>query len=36
VQEHGGRIEVNSKVGQGTTFSVLLPVGGARSQALAA
>jgi signal transduction histidine kinase len=26
VQEHGGRIEVKSKVGQGTTFSVFLPV----------
>jgi len=26
VQEHGGRIEVKSKVGMGTTFSVFLPV----------
>jgi signal transduction histidine kinase len=26
VQEHGGRIEVKSKVGAGTTFSVFLPV----------
>ena len=36
VQEHGGRIEVKSKVGRGTTFSVLLPVKGAQAQALAA
>jgi len=36
VQEHGGRIEVKSKVGQGTTFSVFLPVKGTPSQAMAA
>ena len=36
VQEHAGRIEVRSKVGQGTTFSVLLPVKAAQPQALAA
>jgi signal transduction histidine kinase len=36
VQQHGGRIEVRSKVGQGTTFSVLLPVKAAQPQALAA
>ena len=26
VREHGGRIEVKSKVGQGTTFIILLPI----------
>jgi two-component system, NtrC family, sensor kinase len=36
VQEHGGRIEVKSKVGKGTMFSVLLPVKAAQPQALAA
>jgi two-component system, NtrC family, sensor kinase len=36
VQEHGGRIEVKSKVGQGTTFSVFLPVKAVQPQALAA
>ena len=36
VQEHGGRIEVKSKVGKGTVFSVLLPVKAAQPQALAA
>ena len=36
VQEHGGRIEVKSKVGQGTTFSVFLPVKAAQPQPLAA
>jgi signal transduction histidine kinase len=32
VQEHGGRIEVKSKVGQGTTFSVFLPVKAPQTQ----
>jgi two-component system, NtrC family, sensor kinase len=36
VQQHGGRIEVKSKVGQGTTFSVFLPVKAPQSQAMAA
>jgi two-component system, NtrC family, sensor kinase len=36
IQEHGGRIEVKSSVGRGTTFSVFLPVKAAQSQALAA
>jgi signal transduction histidine kinase len=36
VQEHGGRIEVKSKVGMGTLFSVFLPIKAAQSQALAA
>jgi two-component system NtrC family sensor kinase len=36
VQEHGGRIEVRSKVGQGTMFSVYLPTKATRPQALAA
>jgi signal transduction histidine kinase len=36
IQEHGGRIEVKSKVGQGTTFSVFLPVKAVQRQALAA
>jgi len=36
VQEHGGRIEVKSKVGQGTIFSVFLPVKAVQPQAMAA
>jgi signal transduction histidine kinase len=36
VQEHGGRIEVKSSVGRGTTFSVFLPVKAVQPQALAA
>jgi two-component system NtrC family sensor kinase len=35
IQEHGGRIDVKSRVGQGTTFSVLLPARAA-PQAMAA
>ena len=33
VQEHGGRIEVESRLGEGTTFSMRLPY---RVQGLAA
>jgi len=36
VQEHGGRIEVHSKVGKGTTFTVYLPVKAIQPQAMAA
>jgi len=36
VQEHAGRIEVHSKVGKGTTFTVFLPVKAMQPQAIAA
>ena len=36
VHEHGGRIEVRSKVGQGTMFSVYLPTKATQPQALSA
>jgi two-component system NtrC family sensor kinase len=36
VQEHRGRIEVHSKVGKGTTFTVFLPVKALHAQAVAA
>ena len=36
VQEHGGRIEVRSKIGLGTLFTVFLPVKAVQPQALAA
>ena len=28
VQSHGGSLQVRSRVGQGTTFSITLPIGG--------
>ena len=36
VREHGGDIRVDTAVGQGTTFSVLLPVAGGAGLKLAA
>ena len=36
VEKHGGAITFETEVGQGTTFTVLLPVKGAQPQALAA
>jgi signal transduction histidine kinase len=36
VQEHRGRIEVKSQVGQGTTFTVFLPIKAVQPQPLAA
>jgi two-component system, NtrC family, sensor kinase len=31
VKKHGGRIDVNSEIGRGTTFSVFLPTASSRS-----
>lgn len=28
VEDHGGKIEVDSKVGKGTTFNVIIPMNG--------
>ena len=35
VDRHGGRIEVESRVGEGTTFRIVLPVRGRRRPASA-
>ena len=32
IKAHGGRIEVNSEVGVGTTFTIMLPATGSKSQ----